>query len=74
MPKKPIQRHTSLPSTELPNDPNKGIPIRELLARHGGKFTRVVEKTVWLDETAKPKDQPPPDSEFVPDPNIKDDD
>lgn len=55
----------------LPEDPNKGVPLSELLKKHGG-FTAVVEKKDWFDDSAKPKKKAPPESEFVPDPNIED--
>lgn len=58
-------------SEYLPNDPNKGVPIKDLLKKHGG-FTAVVEKQDWFDEKAKPKKKSVPESEFVPDPNIED--
>lgn len=56
----------------LPNDPNKGVPISELLKRHGGDFSAVVENKKWFDDSAKPKKKPLPESEFEPDPDIKD--
>lgn len=60
------------PSLYLPGDPNKGIPLRDLLKKHGG-FTAVVEKADWFDEKAKPK-RKPSEANFDPDPNIKDSD
>lgn len=54
-------------------DPNKGVPISELLKKHGGKFKTVVEKKDWFDDSAKPK-RKKSESEFEPDPNIKDGD
>lgn len=57
----------------LPNDPNKGVPLSELLKKHGG-FTAVVEKSDWFDEKAKPRKKPTPESEFTPDPTIEDQD
>lgn len=57
-----------------PKDPNKGISIRELLKKNNGKFRTVVEKHNRFDPTAKPRKPPLPESEFVPDPNVKDED
>lgn len=55
----------------LPNDPNKGVPIAQLIKKHG-TFTAVVEEKVWFDSSAKPKPKKLPDSEFEPDPEVKD--
>jgi hypothetical protein len=54
--------------TELLNDPNRGIPIRELLKKKKFKPT---ERKNWFDEQAKPKKQEA-ESEFIPDPDVKD--
>lgn len=43
----------------LPNDPNKGIPISELIKR--GEFKTVVENTQWFDEHAKPRKKEDPE-------------
>lgn len=59
-------------SLYLPDDPNKDVPLRDLLKKHGG-FTAVVEEKEWFDGDAKPR-RKPSDSDFEPDPNIKDDD
>lgn len=39
----------------LPNDPNKGVSLSELLKKHGGNFKTVVEKKDWFDPAAKPR-------------------
>lgn len=57
----------------LSNDPNKGVPIADLLKKHGG-FTAVIDKKDWFDETAKPKKKSTPESEFEPDPDVKEED
>lgn len=56
-----------------PDDPNKGIPLGDLMKKHGG-FTAVVDKQDWFDESAKPKKKPLPESEFEPDPKIEEKD
>jgi len=56
----------------LPNDPNKGVPISELMKKHGG-FKTIVEKKDWFDDTAKPRKKKN-ESDFDPDPEVKDGD
>lgn len=53
----------------LPEDPNRGVPLSDLMRKHGG-FTAVVEKKDWFDESAKPKNKKKPESEFEPDDTV----
>jgi hypothetical protein len=54
-----------------PEDPNKNIPLSELIKKHGAEFKSVVEKKQWFDEKAKPRKKIVPESSFEPDPNIE---
>src|SRR4051812_30686679 len=68
-----IDPRTPMANDYHPDDPNKGVPLNELLKKHGD-FTAVVDKTNWFDESAKPKKKPLAESEFEPDPKVEDGD